>query len=45
MTTPWMYTNKVKFVENAVSLALDSAERELLGSKSKEELIELLLRG
>lgn len=37
-------TNKVKFVENAVSAALDQAEKELLESKTKEELIELLLR-
>lgn len=35
--------NKVKFVETAVSTALDKAERELLESKSKEELIEMLL--
>ena len=39
-----MNLNKTRFVEKCVNERLDELERELLGMRTKEELIELILR-
>lgn len=37
--------NKTRFVEMCVKERLDVLEREMLGSLSKEQLIEMLMKG